>query len=58
MTAKAKRSVLIMVTILLVIGLIMSPVFAKVIIGVILVGHYYFFLFKIKTVKELSEETD
>lgn len=57
MTVQAKRSVLLTVTCLLLIGFIMSPVwYAKVIIAVVWVGHAYFFLFRIRTVNAAEME--
>lgn len=53
MTAKAKVSVLTTISLLLLIGFMMSPVwYAKAIIVVVAVFHYYYFLFRIRTVKE------
>ncbi len=53
MTVKAKVSVLTTISLLLLIGFIMSPVwYAKAIIAVVAVFHYYYFLFRIKTVEE------
>ncbi len=53
MTVKTKISVLTTISILLLIGFIMSPVwYAKAIIAVVAVFHYYYFLFRIKTVEE------
>lgn len=57
MTAKAKRSVVLTVTCLLVIGFIMSPVwYAKAVIIVVWAGHLYYFLFRIKTVNAIGME--
>lgn len=54
MTAKAKVSVLTTISLLLLIGFMMSPVwYAKAIIVVVAVFHYYYFLFRIRTVKEI-----
>lgn len=53
MTAKNKAVTLITVTLLLTVGFIMSPVwYAKVILLAVLLGHYYFFLLRVRTVKE------
>lgn len=53
MTVKTKISVLTTISILLLIGFLMSPVwYAKAIIAVVAVFHYYYFLFRIKTVEE------
>lgn len=55
MTAKAKASVLTTISLLLLIGFIMSPVWiARVIIIGVAVFHYYYFLFRIRTVKEAA----
>ena len=55
MTVKAKISVLSTISLLLLIGFIMSPIWiAKVIIAGVAVFHYYYFLFRIRTVKEVS----
>lgn len=56
MTAKAKAATLTTVSCLLLVGFIMSPVwYAKTIILLVAVFHYYYFLFRIRTVK--SERT-
>ena len=46
MTKKAKRNMLVTL------GIIFSPVFAKVIILIVAAGHFYYFLCRIKTVEE------
>lgn len=52
MTAQSKIKVLAMVSVLLAIGFFMSPIWhAKALIILIAIGHYYCFLFRIKTVK-------
>lgn len=54
MTAKAKVSVLTTISLLLLIGFMLSPVWiARVIIIGVAVFHYYYFLFRIRTVKEV-----
>lgn len=54
MTAKAKASVLTTISLLLLVGFIMSPIWiAKAMIVLVLVFHYYYFLFRIRTVKEV-----
>lgn len=61
MTMKKKLSVLAMVTALLTIGFIMSPIWhARVVIVIVALAHYYVFLFRIKTVPagESSEAAD
>lgn len=50
MTKKAKRNMLVTLGIIFTIGIIFSPVFAKVIILIVAAGHFYYFLFRIKTV--------
>lgn len=52
MDKEAKRNMLITLGIVFAIGFIFSPVFAKVIILIVAVGHFYYFLFKIKTVEK------
>ena len=52
MTKSAKIRVLVIITVLFAFGIWFSPVFAKVIIGVIAVFHYIYFFFGIKTLKE------
>lgn len=49
MTGQAKKKVLAAVTILLAMGFCFSPVPAKVIIVVVLAGHYIYFLFGVRT---------
>lgn len=59
MTAKTKASVLTMISLLLLIGFILSPVLiAKIIIVLVAVFHYYYFLFRIRTVREISFEEE
>lgn len=56
MTVKNKIVTLATISILLTIGFIMSPVwYAKAIIAVVLLAHYYFFLFRIKTVRTIKD---
>lgn len=52
MTKEAKTKVLAIVTTLLVIGFCFSPGFAKIIIAVVLVFHWVYFLFGIRTVEK------
>lgn len=52
MTKKAKRNMLVTLGIIFTIGIIFSPVFAKVIILIVAAGHFYYFLCRIKTVEE------
>lgn len=55
MTKKAKRNMLVTLGIIFTVGIIFSPVFAKVIILAVAVGHFYYFLFKIRTVEDILE---
>lgn len=55
MTKKAKRNMLVTLGIIFLIGIIFSPIFAKVIILAVAVGHFYYFLFKIRTVEDVLE---
>lgn len=58
MTAKAKASVLAAVSILLLIGFVMSPVwYAKALIVLVVIFHYYYFLIRIRTVHESEIES-
>lgn len=55
MTAKSKGRVLAMVTLLLTVGFLLSPIWhAKVLLVFVLMAHYYFFLIKIKTIKRTA----
>ncbi len=55
MTAKRKCCVLGLVTVLLCVGFVMSPVwYARAVILIVLAGHYYYFLCRIRTVKEME----
>ena len=49
---KAKRNLLVTLGIIFAIGLYFSPLFAKIIILIVAAGHFYYFLFRIKTVDE------
>lgn len=57
MTREAKTKVLTIVTLLLAIGFCFSPGAAKIIIAVVLVFHWVYFLFGIRTV-EKKEQTE
>lgn len=57
MTAKAKRSVLMTLSVLFGIGFILSPSFAKVIIVFVAAFHFHYFLIRIKTVNEDENKT-
>lgn len=51
MTRKNKVSVLAAITALLIIGFVLSPVwYARALLAVVLAAHYYYFLFRIRTV--------
>ncbi|MDD6573156.1 MAG: YbaN family protein [Thermoflexaceae bacterium] len=55
MTAQAKRNSLLTISFLLLIGFIFSPLwYAKALIAVIWTGHLYYYLFRIKTIKEIK----
>lgn len=59
MTAKAKKSVLFMITCLLLLGFVLSPVwYAKMLIACILIFHYYYFLVRIKTIQGFEGEEE
>lgn len=55
MDAKAKRNMLITLGIVFAVGIIWSPIFAKVIILIVAVFHFYYFLFRVKTLHEEVE---
>ncbi len=55
MARAAKVKVLTVVTALLAVGFYFSPGFAKVIIGVVLVFHWVYFLFGVKTAEDVKE---
>ncbi len=50
MDQAAKRNLLVMLGIIFVIGFLFSPGFAKIIILLVAAGHFYYFLFRVKTV--------
>lgn len=52
MDKKSKRNMLITLGIIFAIGIICSPWFAKIIIIVVALVHFYYFLFRVKTVQE------
>lgn len=52
MTKAAKRKVLSIVTLLLGIGFWFSPIYAKIIIGIVAAFHYVYVIFGIKTIRE------
>lgn len=51
MDKAAKRNMIITLGIVFAIGFAFSPVFAKGIILIVAIGHFYYFLFKVKTVE-------
>lgn len=57
MDRKAKRNMLLVLGIVFSIGLIFSPMIAKIIILFVAAFHFYYFLFRVKTVP-CSEESD
>ena len=56
MTKRTKIRILAFVTVLIAIGFWFSPVFAKVILAVVLLFHYAYFLFGIKTIDEKADK--
>lgn len=56
MGRKEKRRMLITLGIIFVLGIIFSPVFAKVIIAVVGAFHFYYFGFRVKTAEMETEE--
>lgn len=50
MDRKSKRNMLVTLGAIFLIGMIFSPVFAKVIILIVALFHFYYFLFRVKTV--------
>lgn len=52
MTGKAKLKMMSVLGILFTVGFFFSPIWhAKLLIAIVAIGHFYYFLFKIKTVK-------
>ena len=52
MTGKAKVKMMSVLGILFTVGFFFSPIWhAKLLIAIVAIGHFYYFLFKIKTVK-------
>ena len=56
MTKRTKIRILAFVTVLIAIGFWFSPVFAKVILAAVLLFHYAYFLFGIKTIDEKADK--
>lgn len=52
MTKKTKTKLLVIVTVVMCIGIYFSPMIPKIIMCVVLVGHYIYFGFMVKTLKE------
>lgn len=52
MDKKSKRNMLVTLGIIFLIGIIFSPVFAKIIILLVAAAHFYYFLFRVKTAPE------
>lgn len=52
MDKKSKRNMLVTLGIIFLIGIISSPVFAKIIILLVAAAHFYYFLFRVKTAPE------
>lgn len=55
MDRAAKRNLLVMLGIIFVIGFLFSPGFAKIIILLVAAGHFYYFLFRVKTVAHTQQ---
>ncbi len=55
MDQAAKRNMLVTLGIVFVIGFLFSPGFAKIIILVVAAGHFYYFLFRVKTVAHTQQ---
>ena len=56
MTRKEKVSTLCFISCLMLIGYVISPIWhAKVVILAVVIGHFYYFLFCVKTVAELPK---
>lgn len=55
MDKKSKRNMLVTLGIIFLIGIIFSPLFAKIIILVIAAFHFYYFLFRVKTTPQENE---
>lgn len=58
MDKKAKRNMLITLGIVFALGIIFSPMFAKVIILVVALSHFYYFIFRIRTVEDIPCENE
>lgn len=55
MDRKAKRNMLITLGIIFAIGIIFSPMFAKIIILIVAAFHFYYFLFRVRTLPCVEE---
>lgn len=58
MDKKAKRNMLITLGSVFALGIIFSPMFAKWIILIVALGHFYYFVFRIKTVEEMPKKQE
>lgn len=58
MTKETKIRILSVVTVLIAIGFWFSPVFAKIILAVVLLFHYVYFLFGIRTISKTGPKQD
>lgn len=55
MDKKSKRNMCVTLGIIFLLGIIFSPVFAKIIILIVAVLHFYYFIFRVKTIPESEE---
>lgn len=55
MDKKSKRNMLVTLGVIFLIGIIFSPIFAKIIILIVALFHFYYFLFRVKTVSVEKE---
>lgn len=58
MDKKSKRNLLVTLGVIFTIGIIFSPMIAKIIILVVAAFHFYYFLFRVKTTPEPENETN
>lgn len=56
MDKKSKRNMLLTLAIIFTAGFIFSPIFAKVIILIVAALHFYYFIFRVKTVEDIQYE--
>ena len=57
MDRKSKRKMMITLAVIFAAGIYFSPAFAKIIIAVVAVFHFYYFLFRVKTVGETKADS-